>query len=145
MIYSNACEYGIRAMVHLADYAVGTRVLARDVSDKEGIPGPFLGKVFQTLVKAGLLTSSKGPGGGFSLARDPAQITLLDIRAAIDGVRDLEACAVGLAECSDDQRCPLHDSWSPIRDRIKSYLTETTLEDMATATRKKKALSAKGQ
>lgn len=143
MIYSNACEYGIRAMVHLADYAVGTRVLARDVSDKEGIPGPFLGKVFQTLVKAGLLTSSKGPGGGFSLAREASEITLYDIRAAIDGVRDLESCAVGLAECSDDQPCPMHDSWKPIKEQIKSYLVNTTLKDMAEATRKKKALLAR--
>ena len=142
MIYSNACEYGIRAMVHLADYAVGTRVLAREVADKEVIPGPFLGKVFQTLVKAGLLTSSKGPGGGFSLAREATEITLYDIRAAIDGVRDLERCAVGLAECSDDQPCPMHDSWSPIKDRIKTYLAETTLEEMAKATRRKKALLA---
>ena len=144
MIYSNACEYGIRAMVHLADFAVGTRVLARDVSDKEGIPGPFLGKVFQTLVKAGLLTSSKGPGGGFSLSREASEITLYDIRAAIDGVRDLDSCAVGLAECSDDQPCPMHDSWKPIKERIKNYLVETTLADMATATRKKKTLLSKG-
>lgn len=141
MIYSNACEYGIRAMVHLADYAPGTRVLARDVSDKEGIPGPFLGKVFQTLVKAGLLTSSKGPGGGFSLARDASEITLLDIRAAIDGIRDLEGCAVGLSECNDEQPCPLHDSWSPIREQIKAYLAKTTLTDMAAATRRKKTLT----
>ena len=140
MIYSNACEYGIRAMVHLADYAVGTRVLARDVSEKENIPGPFLGTVFQTLVKAGLLTSSKGPGGGFSLARPANEISLLDVRAAIDGIRDLEGCAVGLAECSDEQRCPLHDSWQPIREQITTYLSGTTLADMAAATRKKQAL-----
>jgi len=138
MIYSNACEYGIRAMVHLVG-AGDKRMLAREISEREGIPGPFLGKVFQTLVKAGLLNSSKGPGGGFTLARDPAKITIYDIRQAVDGIDDLEGCAVGLAQCSDDTPCPLHDSWKPVRAQIKAYLTKTTLTDMAAAMERKRA------
>ena len=72
MIHSSACEYAIRAMTYVANFEPGTRLLARDISAHERIPGPFLGKIFQTLVRAGLLKSSKGPGGGFSLAKDPA-------------------------------------------------------------------------
>ena len=141
MIYSSACEYGIRAMAHLVEHGSGARVLVRDISENENIPGPFLGKVFQILVKQGLLTSSKGPGGGFSLALEAEDITLYDIRAAIDGVNDLEGCAVGLSECSDEMSCPLHDSWKPIRKQIKDYLTSTTLAQVAAATMKKKALA----
>ena len=140
MIYSSACEYAIRAMAYLVEQGPGARVLSREVSENEGIPGPFLGKVFQTLVKGGLLHSTKGPGGGFSLARDPESISLYDIRAVIDGVSDLDACAAGLAECSDDQPCPLHDSWKPIRAQIRSYLENTDLAQMAEASKKKKAL-----
>ena len=63
MIHSSACEYAIRAMTYVAGFEPGQRLLARDVSAHERIPGPFLGKIFQTLVRAGLLKSSKGPGG----------------------------------------------------------------------------------
>ena len=85
MIYSSACEYAVRAMSYLVEQGPGARVLARDVASNENIPGPFLGKVFQTLVKGGLLNSTKGPGGGFSLARGPETISLYDIREVVDG------------------------------------------------------------
>jgi Rrf2 family protein len=140
MIHSSACEYAIRAMTYVAGYEPGTRLLARDISAHEKIPGPFLGKIFQTLVRAGLLKSSKGPGGGFSLARDPESISLYDIYRSIDGTTYLDACAVGLARCSDEVPCPLHERWKPIRERIRNYLEATSLADMATATRRKKAL-----
>jgi Rrf2 family protein len=140
MIYSNACEYGIRAMVYLVGRGESRRVLLKDISDNENIPGPFLGKVFQTLVKAGLLKSSKGPGGGYQLAKPPEATTLYDIYCAIDGGKDLEACAAGLDECTDEQHCPLHESWKPIRESIKTYLENTSLRDMAEAVEEKRKL-----
>jgi len=143
MIHSSACEYGIRAMSYLASFEPGHRVLARDVSEHEQIPGPFLGKVFQTLVRAGLLKSNKGPGGGFYLARNPREITLLDIYTAIDGSAYLEACAVGLARCSDEVPCPLHERWKPIREQIRLYLKSTSLADMADAARRKRGNAAR--
>jgi Rrf2 family protein len=139
MIHSSACEYAIRAMTYVAGFETGTRLLARDISAHEKIPGPFLGKIFQTLVRAGLLKSSKGPGGGFALAKDPETISLYDIYRAIDGTTYLDACAVGLARCSDEVPCPLHERWKPIRERIRNYLEATSLADMAQATRKKRA------
>jgi Rrf2 family protein len=138
LIHSTACEYAIRALTYLAGFEPGTRVLARDVSAHENVPGPFLGKIFQTLVRAGLLASTKGPGGGFSLTRKPAEIALFDIYQAVDGTTYLDACAVGLARCSDETPCPLHDRWKPIRERIRQYLQTTSLADMADATRKKR-------
>lgn len=140
MIHSSACEYAIRAMTYVANFETGTRLLARDVSAHERIPGPFLGKIFQTLVRAGLLKSSKGPGGGFALARDPEEISLYDIYRAVDGDTYLDACAVGLARCSDEMPCPLHERWKPIRERIRNYLESTSLASMAEATRRKQAL-----
>jgi Rrf2 family transcriptional regulator, iron-sulfur cluster assembly transcription factor len=137
MIHSSACEYAIRAMTYVAGFEPGQRLLARDVSAHERIPGPFLGKIFQTLVRAGLLKSSKGPGGGFSLAKHPKDISLFDIYTAIDGSTYLDACAVGLARCSDEVPCPLHDRWKPIRERIRQYLQHTSLADMADASRRK--------
>jgi Rrf2 family transcriptional regulator, iron-sulfur cluster assembly transcription factor len=138
MIHSSACEYAIRALTYMAGFEPGTRLLARNVAAHERVPGPFLGKIFQTLVRADLLASNKGPGGGFWLARDPATITLFDIYRAIDGTTYLDGCAVGLARCSDETPCPLHERWKPVRERIRNYLQTTTLADMAEATRKKR-------
>ena len=140
MIHSSACEYAIRAMTYVANFEPGTRLLARDISAHEHIPGPFLGKIFQTLVRAGLLKSSKGPGGGFALAKAPDAISLYDIYRAVDGDTYLDACAVGLSRCSDEMPCPLHERWKPIRERIRNYLESTSLASMADATRRKQAL-----
>lgn len=139
MIYSAACEYAIRAATHLARRSDGELVKGRDISEAEDIPAPFLSSVLQRLVTAGLLRSARGPVGGYALAQPPDRITLHDIKAAVDGVSELEECAVGLGPCSDEMPCPLHDSWKPIREQIKRYLQETTLETMAEALASKKA------
>jgi len=137
VIYSAACEYAIRAATQLALRAEGEFVKVREISESEEIPAPFLSTVLQRLVAAGFLRSARGPGGGYALAVPGDQITLHDIKAAVDGVSQLEECALGLGACSDQMPCPLHDTWKPIREQIRHYLEETTLEKMA------KALGAK--
>lgn len=132
MIHSSACEYAIRALTYLAMHE-GERVKLREIAEVEGIPAPFLSNIFQLLVADGLVTSARGPTGGYALARPAPEIRLLDIRAAVDGLRDLETCAAGLPRCSDAQPCPLHTRWAPVRERIRAFLTETTLDAMALA------------
>jgi len=140
VIYSRACEYAIRGLAHLAERRHGDLVRLRDIARAEDIPQPFLAKVFQDLVWAGVLESARGRSGGYALARPAAQITLHEIREAIDGAADLTRCAVGLGECSDTMPCPLHDTFKPIRERIKQYLQRTTLADIARALTRKRAL-----
>ncbi|MBI4539949.1 MAG: Rrf2 family transcriptional regulator [Gemmatimonadetes bacterium] len=140
MLYSTACEYGIRALTHLAERKPRDYLRLREVARAEGIPYPFLAKIFQELVSAGLLRSARGRTGGYTLAHPAGEITLYDIKAAIDGVAELEQCAVGLGRCSDEMPCPQHDSFKPIREQIKRYLQRTTLADMARALARKRAL-----
>lgn len=144
MIYSSACEYAIRAASYLASRhgAESGRVKLREIAEAEDLPSPFLSAVLNKLVAAGLLESTRGPTGGYALRRPPSELTLHDIKAAVDGVAELDACAAGRAVCSDETPCPLHDAWKPIRERIRRYLEETTLADMAAAVEKKKAASA---
>lgn len=145
MIYSSACEYAIRASTHLALRYDEELVKLREICDAEDIPAPFLATVLQRLVAAGLLRSSRGPTGGYSLTRPPSQITLHDIRAAVDGTSDLDECGVGLGRCSDDVPCPLHEAWTPVRKRIKEYLRQTTLSQVAEALNTKRALLASSE
>lgn len=140
MIHSAACEYAIRAAAHLAGRAPGETVKLRQISKDEEIPGPFLAGLLPRLVGAGLLDSTRGPTGGYALARPAQEICLHDIVVAVDGLESLERCAAGLGRCSDEVPCPLHNAWSPIRERVRGYLKRTTLADMATAIQAKRSV-----
>lgn len=132
MIYSNACEYAIRAMTYLARHPDQLH-LSREIAEEEEIPYYFLSKILQNLARDGLLKSTKGRGGGFELAKSPKRIKLYDIKVSIDGDVDLSECALGLSKCDDKQPCPLHDTFKPLREGIRRYLKETSLIDMAVA------------
>ena len=141
MLWSAACDYAIRAVAHLAGQR-DALVQLREIARQEAIPAPFAGKILQSLVRAGILRSVKGPRGGYGLARPPREITLMMVRAAVDGTRDFETCAVGLGPCSDEMPCPLHDAFKPIRQAIRRYLESTTLAHMSSALSRKRALLA---
>ncbi len=85
MRLSNAAQYAIRALVHMATRKDNALLISRAVALEEGIPDLYLMKVLRPLVTRGILRSIKGPNGGYSLARDPKEITLLDILEAVDG------------------------------------------------------------
>ncbi len=145
MLYSRPCEYAIRTMAYLARVSPDKRVQVQEIAASEGIPAPFLAKVLQQLARSHLVNSFKGPGGGFSLNRPPSAINLYEIFRVVDGVEDLDRCAVGLAECNDFAPCPLHDTWKSVRVHLLQYLKKTTLKEMASAVEGKKELVAKGR
>src|SRR4051812_27547466 len=101
------------------------------------LPRDFLAKVFQRLVKAGILRSAKGRGGGFTLALPEHDINLMRIIEAIEGRQLMDQCVVGLEKCTDAMPCPQHDLYKPIRQRLRDYLTTTTLADLAASLRAK--------
>lgn len=133
MIYSNACAYAIRAMSRLSMVRPDGYVLLDELCEGTDLPRHFVAKIFQELVRKGLLTSAKGRGGGFALASNPQKVTLFDIVKAIDGVEQLDHCVVGMSRCDDNQPCPQHDAWKAIRMQLKDYLQHTTLRDMSDA------------
>ncbi len=140
MLYSNACEYAIRALTFLAKEPGDGLVLRSTIAEASALPGPFLGKILNDLVRAGLLESVRGRGGGYRLARPATDISLLDVKLAIDGLADLDACAVGLDPCSDETPCPLHEDYKRVRTVIREYLASTRLSDLVEGARKKGAL-----
>lgn len=141
MIYSNACAYAIRAIARLAMLRPDGYLLLDELCEGTDLPRHFVAKIFQDLVRKGLLTSAKGRGGGFALARKPSEITLYDIVEVIDGVEQFDQCVVGMTRCNDEQPCPQHDQWKTIRTQIKKFLTTTTLERMSKTLEKKLELT----
>jgi Rrf2 family iron-sulfur cluster assembly transcriptional regulator len=139
MIFSTATEYAIRGLSEIAARGSNGRMLLDDVVAGSGLPRDFLAKVFQKLVRAGVLQSTKGRGGGFELARAPHEITLIQVVEAIDGPQAHDKCVIGFARCSDEMPCAQHDLYKPIRQRIKDYLNTTTAADLAASLRAKQA------
>ena len=139
MIFSSATEYAIRGLSELAARNAGAPVLLDDLVAGSGLPRDFVAKIFQKLVRGGILRSAKGRGGGFALARPQHEITLMDIVEAVEGPQSMDACVVGLERCNDQMPCAQHDLYKPIRQRLKDYLRTTTLADMAASLRTKQA------
>src|SRR2546423_7738388 len=139
MIFTTPTEYAIRGLSELASRPHSRSVLLDDLIPGTGLPRDFLGKIFQKLVKTGILKSAKGRGGGFSLARPAHEISLRHIIEALEGPQLLDRCVVGLEKCNDQMPCAQHDLYKPIRQRLNDYLDTTTLADLAASLKAKLA------
>lgn len=113
--------------------------MIRRIAEDEGIPEIHLGKILQQFVRAGLLKSRKGPTGGFALRRRATDIRLIDIVTQTDGALEYQRCALGLAQCSNDRPCSIHDKWTVLRSGILEYLEGNTVAGLAKALRTKRA------
>jgi Rrf2 family iron-sulfur cluster assembly transcriptional regulator len=141
MIFSRATEYAIRGLAELACRGGGDgRIVMLDqLVAGTDLPRDFLAKIFQKLVRGGVLTSTKGRRGGFALARPDHAITLMDIVEAVEGPQVFDRCVVGMEACNDHMPCPQHDLYKPIRQRLKAYVQTTSLADLAASLRAKQA------
>src|SRR5690242_8775317 len=92
MQISRAGEYGVLGLLHLARRAPGSTVMIEEVAREEDIPKSFLAKIFQQLVRAGLIRSYRGASGGFALVEKPDAITVLEIIEAIEGRLAFQRC-----------------------------------------------------
>lgn len=95
------------------------------------IPEPYLGKIMQELVRKNIITSVKGPGGGFFIDATQQHIPVMSIVAAIDGMHGFESCALGMEDCSGDNPCPLHYEFKEFRDRLKEVFETTTIDQLS--------------
>lgn len=130
---SSTSKYGIRAVIYLALNAgmvkkIGIKQISKDLN----IPAPFLGKILQTLARKKVLSSIKGPHGGFSLGRDAKDITLLDIVENIDGVDTFSNCLIGVRSCTKGEKhCPTHHKYGPIRQQLYDLFKNETISQLA--------------
>ena len=139
MIFSSACQHALRALIYLAHHRDRWPVLVREIAEEEGIPHPFLSKILHALSKHKLVVSSKGPGGGYSLARKPQEIMLKEIIDSVDGAMDLgSTCVLGLDECRDDAPCALHDFWKSFRSEYAVAVEDMSLLDAAQTLQRKR-------
>lgn len=131
MQITRAGEYGVLGLMCLARRPVGSVVMIDEVSREEHIPKSFAAKIFQSLGKAGLVKSNRGTGGGFTLLKKPAEITVLQVIEAIEGKIAFQRClAPKEQKCEHFGGCALCGLFEQAQDRVKDVFSQTTLTDL---------------
>ncbi|SHH98698.1 transcriptional regulator, BadM/Rrf2 family [Sporobacter termitidis DSM 10068] len=125
-------DYALRVVLYLSNKGVGEIVEAKVIAGEVVIPLRFLLKLLRKLTVAGILHSHRGVGGGYALARDPADITLFDVIDAIDGPLYINRCLYDKAYCTLNrtETCAVHGALEKIQVRLLSELKGVTFKDM---------------
>ena len=132
MTLSKACEHGIRASLYIAQQSVLVeRASLKDIAHEIDAPEAFTAKILQQLVKQGIISSSQGPKGGFSMSKKTIkELNLNQIIHAIDGDTFENKCVLGLKLCSEISPCPVHDQFKHIKKDYLKMLQKTTIHTM---------------
>ena len=123
-------DYGIRALIYLASHQ-NERSKASEIAEAMDIPTKFLHQVLQELQRGQLVTSRPSRSGGYSLARDPANISVLDIVEALEGPIKAAECALRGGPCHWEDVCALHWVWSSAQQALADQLGSATLAKVA--------------
>ena len=133
---SNQSKYAIRAVLYLAVYTdENIKIGSKEVAKKTKIPAPFLAKILQKLVKGKLISSTKGPNGGFYLTEKDLLNSMLDTVRVIEGLDLLSECFLGLPKCGDENPCAIHHLISPFRNTLLKEMGDKTIGQYAKETK----------
>jgi Rrf2 family protein len=130
MQITRQADYAVRAVLHLAKVGNSERSATSTIAKEQNIPPSFLAKIISQLSIAGLLHTSRGARGGVTLARDPRDITLLEVVEAIDGPIQLNECVGNNGACTFDDNCPIKPVWCDAQEELVQRLKGTNFADM---------------
>ena len=131
MVITRATEYAVRTVIYLAQQPPGDIVLKKDICKTQDITPAFLTKILQPLIKAGIVSSQRGVGGGFLLAKSADEITLLDILQAEEGTLKLNHCLLDSHSCERDSYCAAHEAWDEAQTAMATVLKRYSIGDLA--------------
>jgi Rrf2 family protein len=124
-------DYGIRSVLYLSRQPFKKISFVNEISEDYKIPRSFLAKILQKLVKAKLVRSYRGVKGGFSLAKQAREISLLDVIEAIEGKVYLNICLQDKKKCAFSKHCPVNPVWASLQLRFMDMLKKMNFEDLA--------------
>lgn len=134
---SNQSKYAIRGVIYLAINSSEERKLgSKEVGEEINIPIPFLAKIFQHLSKEKIISSSKGPKGGFYLSENQLKGNLMSVISCLDGDDNFNSCYMGLSSCSDSSPCAIHHLAAPFNQKVKNELQKRSIADFALEAKK---------
>lgn len=122
-------RYAVTAMLDLAMHHGNGPTALADIARRQGISLSYLEQLFARLRRQGLVSSVRGPGGGYNLAREGGDIHIAEVIAAVDENLDTTRCG-GAGNCHNEGPCLTHDLWQDLSDRIYDYLSHVSLQDL---------------
>ena len=122
-------RFAVTAMLDIAIHGGKRPVTLAGISERQSISLSYLEQLFGKLRRHTLVESVRGPGGGYTLARDLAKVSVADIITAVDEPLDATQCG-GKENCQDDRRCMTHELWATLNDKMYEYLDSVKLSDL---------------
>ena len=130
-MFSNSAKYALNAVLYLSLHTnEEKKLMTKDLSDKINVPKPYLAKILQDLSRHGIISSTKGPKGGFYLSEDNRKLSLINVVEVMDGKQRLNSCVLGLEACSNENPCVLHHIVGRANTEFVKNLQETTIQDL---------------
>jgi Rrf2 family iron-sulfur cluster assembly transcriptional regulator len=132
MQLSTKGRYAVMAMTDLAGHGAARAVPVAEIAQRQQISQAYLEQIFARLRRRGIVTAHRGPGGGYRLAKPPAETSVADVVTAVDEPLRAIRCGGGKTGCmKDGARCLTHDLWEETGQRLRDYLASVSLEDVA--------------
>jgi Rrf2 family iron-sulfur cluster assembly transcriptional regulator len=130
MQFTKAEEYGVLGMLYLAQKKNNSITPLSEISEAQDIPEKFLAKIFQSLTKAEIIRSHRGVRGGFTMAKDPARVSVKEVLEAIQGPYHLMKCITDTGICDKSEFCSLRELLTIAENKLVSVFEEYTLADL---------------
>jgi len=131
MQITRASDYAVRVMIHLASLPLSSTIRQSELSKATEVSGHFLSKVLQQLVRAGLIRSQRGAGGGYALAIAASSVSLMDVVEAIEGPVRLNQCLEEGPSCDRKVWCPAHRVWAEAQAAVTNVLAGASMAELA--------------
>jgi len=131
MFLSKSFGYALRGVLYVAiKEGEGRKVQLDEIAINIGMPRHFLAKIMKTMVKEGILLSTKGPYGGFSINDQTLDTRLIQLVKITDGMEQFKICVLSLRNCNSANPCPLHNQMLNLRDNFLAELSEKKISDL---------------
>jgi Rrf2 family transcriptional regulator, iron-sulfur cluster assembly transcription factor len=131
MVFSKSFGYALRGVLYVATMTEeNRRVQVDEISKRLSVPKHFLGKIMNRIVKEGMLNSTKGPYGGFSVTDETLSSPLTRLLNVTDGMEQFNTCVLKLRKCNKANPCPLHYQMEQNRDELLKIFSQTTIADL---------------
>ncbi len=130
MRLTRAGEYAVRCMIYLSHKGKGVQISKQEIAERADIPTHFLAKIAQDLARANMITIKQGSKGGYSLLKNPADISLLEVVEVMIGEIYLNDCVGRPVTCSVSSSCSVHKVWEYARNQLRETLAAVSLAEL---------------
>lgn len=141
-MFKKETEYALRGLVYIQiQNQLGKTPGILEIASEIDTPPSFTAKILQRMVRLGFIGSMKGKNGGYYFDQEKKELPLKNVVVAIEGDKIFTGCGFGLKHCDENNPCPLHDAYAPIRDGINQLLANETIQNLAKKDNPERVLS----